>query len=217
VVEVGGPFPAGAVTPAAAVEAAKNGLEYRPRGDGKEWALVRKERRLFIAVSPGAEHSPEMIELAGLLNLVPGRPAYDIAIAGRGGPDPLKFPVPPTTELRVVPRSTAQALAYLSNGVEVPPGHVAAGLVRPMTGPDGRPCDPAAITRGLFAVRVCGGHKPPPDAYVAVHYRGYWYYVDDADRETKATFALMTHLSRLDFNRQSLGGQAPALTLPVGR
>jgi hypothetical protein len=216
-VEVGGPFPAEAVTPAAAVEAAKNGMEYRPRDGGKGWALVRKERRLFVAVSPGAEQSPEMVELAGLLNLVPGRTTYDIALAGRGGPDPLKFPTPPATEVRVVSRSTAQVLAYLSNGVEVPAEHVAAGLARPVTGPDGTPFDPAAITRGLFAVRVCGGHKPPPTAYVAVRYRGYWYYIDDADRETKATFALMTHLSRLDFNRQTLGNPGPTLTLPVGR
>ena len=81
--------------------------------------------------------------------------------------------------------------------------------------------DNAILRRGGqlsdLAVRVCGGHRPPPNAYLAVHYRGYWYYIDDTDRETKATFALMTHLSRLDFNRQSLGGQGPALTLPVGR
>lgn len=216
VVEVGGPFPAEAVT-AAAVEAAKNGLEYRPKDGGKVWALVRKERRLFVAVSPGAEHSPEMIELAGLLNLVPGRSSYDIALVGRGGPDPLRFPTPPATELRVVPRSTAQVLAYLSNGVEVPAEHTAAGLVRSAIGADGGPCDQAAITRGLFAVRDCRGHKPPPTAYLAVPYRGYWYYIDDRDHETKATFALMTHLSRLDFVRQPLGNSGPALTLPVGR
>jgi hypothetical protein len=216
VVEVGGPFPDGAVTPAAAVEAAKNGLEYRPRDD-KGWALVRKERRLYVAVNPGAERSPELLELAGLLNLVPGQQSYDIAFAGRGSPDPLKFPIPPTTELRIVPRSTAQVLTYLSNGVEVPAEHFAAGLVPTPTGPDGKVFDPSAITRGLFAVHVCTGHKPPPTAYVAVHYRGYWYYIDDADRETKATFTLMTHLNRLDFNRQPLNSQGPTLTLPVGR
>src|SRR5262249_7683685 len=44
--EVGGPLPAEAVTAAALVEAAKNGLEYRPRPDGKTWALVRPKQRL---------------------------------------------------------------------------------------------------------------------------------------------------------------------------
>jgi hypothetical protein len=215
VIEVSGPFPADAVSPAAAVEAAKAGLEYRPRDDGKTWALVRKERRLKVAVSPGAENSPELVELAGLLNLVPGRSSYDLVVAGRGGPDPLKFPIPPSAELRVVPRSTAQVMFYLSNGVEVPAEHVAAGLVPPVVGPDGQPFDPTQVTQGLFAVHVCRGHKPPPTAYVAVHYRGYWYFIDDRDRESKATFALVLQLSRLDFARQRVGG--PALTLPIGR
>ena len=50
-------------------------------------------------------------------------------MSNRGGPDPLRFPGPPATELRVVPRSTAQAAYFLSNGVEVPPEHAGAGLV----------------------------------------------------------------------------------------
>ena len=39
--EVSGPLPAEAVSGGAAVEAAKNGLEYRRRDDGKTWVLVR--------------------------------------------------------------------------------------------------------------------------------------------------------------------------------
>lgn len=212
--EVGGPFAADAVTPATALEAAKAGLEYRPRPDGTV-TLVRKERRLGIVVSPGAETSPEMIELTGLLNLVPGRTEYGIVVSGRGTPDPAKFPVPPSTDLRVVPRSTAQVFFFLSNGVEVPAEHLCAGLVRSPVGPDGRPFDPRALTRGVFEVHVSKGHKPPPTAYVAVNYRGYWYSIDDRDPDTKATFALMSQLGRLDFARQRLGG--PTLTLPVGR
>ena len=47
-------------------------------------------------------------------------------------------------------------------------------------------------------------------------YRGYWYYIDDADQPTKTTLALMLQLSRLDFTRRRPGG-GPFLTLPVGR
>jgi hypothetical protein len=73
-----------------------------------------RERRLAVEVSPGAETSPEMVEPEGLLNLVPGQRRYEIAVAAR-------FPSPPPAELHVVPRSTAEALYYLANGVEVPP------------------------------------------------------------------------------------------------
>lgn len=213
---VGGPFPADAVGPTAAVEAARSGLEYRPDAGGRTASLVRRERRLVLAVTPGAEGAPEVAELTRLLNLVSGRRTYDLVIAARGGPDPARFPTPPATEVRVVPRSTSQALFYLSNGVDVPAAHVCAGLVPPMTTPDGRPCDRPEITRGLFAVHTCEGHNPPANAYLAIRYRGYWYYVDDRDRETKATFALMLALSRLDFARQQLGA-GPVLTLPAGR
>jgi hypothetical protein len=91
-----------------------------------------------------------------------------------------------------------------------------AGLVNPVIGPDGQPFDARKITQGLFQIHTCKSHKPPPTAYIAIHYRGYWYYIDDCDAQSKATFSLVLHLSRLDFTRQSLGG-APALTLPVGR
>jgi hypothetical protein len=216
IVELSGPLAAEAVTPAAAVEAAKAGLEYRLRPDGKTWALTRRERRLEVAVSPGAEFSPELTELEGLLNLIPGARSYDLAIAARGNPDPLRFPTMPTTEVRIVPRSTSQVLYYMSNGIEVPVEHIAGGLVHPAIGPDGRAFDSRKITQGLFQIHTCKGHKPPPTAYIAIHYRGYWYYIDDCDADSKATFALVLHLSRLDFSRQSLG-VGPALTLPVGR
>jgi hypothetical protein len=214
---VSGPLPAAAVTAAAAVEAAKAGLEYRRGADGQSWVLVRPERRLTVEVTPGAEAAPELAEVAALLNLVPGQRRYDLVGAARGVPDPARFPGPPSTELRVVTRSTAQVFYYLANGVEVPPEHVCAGLVPPIAGADGYGFDGREITRGLFEVHACAGKRPPPTAFVAIPYRGYWYYIDDRDRESKATFALMLLLSRIDFSRRPPGAAGPVLTLPAGR
>jgi hypothetical protein len=213
--EVGGPFAADAVTAAAAVEAAKNGLQYRPGADGKSWVLVRHERQLVLEVSPGAENSPEMAEIAALLNLVPGQRRYEIVVAARGLPDPARFPTPPSAEVRIVPRSTARVLFYLANGVEVPPEHLRCGLVRPAVDADGNVID-GELTRGLFEVHLARGCKAPRTAYVAVHYRGYWYYIDDRDVQSKATLSLMLGMSRLDFARQRLSA-GPVLTLPAGR
>jgi hypothetical protein len=105
---------------------------------------------------------------------------------------------------------------YLAHGVEVPDEHLRCGAACLPEDGDGHVIEPREVTRGLFEVHACKGHKPPPSAYVAVQYRGYWYYIDDRDQASKATFALMLQLSRLDFARQRLGG-APMLTLPVGR
>lgn len=162
------------------------------------------------------EHArPELAELIGLLNLVPGQRHYEIVVTERGTPDPARFPIPPSAELRVDARSTAQVLFFLANGVEVPPDHLCAGLVPPMVDADGQVLDSREVTRGLFEVHLGYGHKPPRTAFVASKYRGYWYYIDDRDQASKATFALMMQLSRLDFARARPG--APLLTLPVGR
>jgi hypothetical protein len=216
--EVSGPFPPEAVTPAAAVEAAKSGLEYRPREGEKTWGLFRRERRLVVEVSPEAIGSPEVAEITQLLNLVPGQRRYEMVVAARGLNDPLYHPIPPTTDVQVVTRSTAQVFFYLANGVEVPPEHLEAGLVRPPVAADGQVFDGRELTCGLFEVHAARGCKPPPTAYLAVRYRGYWYYIDDRDQASKATLALMVQLARLDFGGPRPGvSRGPALTLPVGR
>lgn len=210
-VEVGGPLPAEAVTAAATVEAAKGGFEYRQREDGR-WSLVRRERRLVLTVTPGSENCELLAELFGLMNLKPGLPRYDILATPKVA-DPALHPSEPSAVVRVSPRATAQVWFFLAQGVEVPDEHYARGLVQPPPG-----VAPTEVTRGLFHVCVCKGHKPPPGAHVAVKYRDYWYYIDDRDLESKATFVLMLQLNRLDFRRQRLGGNGgPTLTLPVGR
>jgi hypothetical protein len=212
---VGGPLPASAITASAVEVAAKDGLEYKPQGDGSSWILVRKEKKLVLQVSPAAADDPVIGELTALLNLSPGLDRYDIVVAGDLA-DPLRFPTAPSDHLRITPRSTAQVYFYLANGVEVPAEHLVAGLARSPIAPDGRPFDPRAITAGLFSVHACRGHKPPPSADVAIKYRDYWYYIDERDQATKTTFALMMQLSRLDFGLQE-ATSGPFLTLPIGR
>jgi hypothetical protein len=213
--EVGGPLSASSVSASALVEAAKNGLEYRPRAGGTSWSLVRKERRLVVDVHPAALGHPVLNELAMLLNLEPGLQRYEIVVAPGIVPDPLMAPSPPHADLEFSTRSTAQVWYYLANGVEVPPEHLAAGVAITPVSPDGVPFDSRAVTEDLFTVHACAAHKAPKSAYVAIRHRGYWYYIDDRDQASKATLALVLGISRLDFARQQPA--APFLTLPVGR
>jgi hypothetical protein len=103
----------------------------------------------------------------------------------------------------------------MANGIEVPVEHLKKGLAVTPVDEAGVVFDLREVTRGLFEVHACKGYKPPANAYVAVAYRGYWFWIDDGDSASKAAFALMLQLSRLDLARQRPGG--PALTLPVGR
>ena len=52
-----GPVPAATVTAAAAVEAAKAGMEYRPSDDGQTWVLIRKENKLRLRVNPRGDRT----------------------------------------------------------------------------------------------------------------------------------------------------------------
>jgi hypothetical protein len=216
-IQVGSPLPADAVTDRGAVEARKNGMEYRRGADGKSWVLVRLERRLVLDVSPGAENSPELTEITELLRLVPGLRRYEVAVGPLLTPDPARCPGPPSDELRIVPRSTAQVLFYLANGVEVPPEHLCAGIVRQPVDGDGRVFEGRELTRGLFEVNVSPGHKRPANAFVAVRRLGYWYYIDNRDQASKATFMLLLQMSRLNFADRSAPNVGPVLTLPAGR
>jgi hypothetical protein len=217
-VPIGVPMPAAAITSAAEVEAAKSGLYYRLQPDGKNYVLGREERQLIVEVAPGGLQAPEVVELNGLLNLLPGLPQYEVIVRGGIELDPMLHPVPPATALTVQLRSTAQVDFYLANGVEVPAEHIHCGLITPALDNDGNIFDPTVIARGLFHVHVCkGGLKPPKCAFVAIRYRGYWYYIDDHDEQTKSTFALMLQLHRLDFGKPLPTRPGPVLTLPAGR
>ena len=212
---LGAPVLAASISPATAVEAAKNSLEYQATGDGSSWILVRKDRKLVLEIHPADIKHPVIKELTSLLNLQPGERRFEIHASGDVA-DPIRFPRPPSRELRITPRSTAQVFFYLANGIDVPLEHVAAGLAPLPLAPDGTPFDTRAITDGLFQVHTCKGRKPPPSAYTAVKYRGYWYYIDDRDQASKATFALVLQLARVDFGVQEPTA-GPFLTLPVGR
>ena len=101
---------------------------------------------------------------------------------------------------------------YLSHAICVPLEHQLAGLVVTTTDEFGDPFDWADVSGDLLRVEF-SKHKPLCSA-VAVKYRGYWFYIDDRDHSSKATFALLMQLFEL---RASGGaGQGPVLTLPIG-
>ncbi len=165
--EVSGPLPAAAVTASAALEAAKDTMEYRPRGDGSSWVLVRKEHKLVLVVNPAAIGHPIMVELEQLLNLEPGQSRYDLIVASDVF-DPLRAPTSPSSVLRLTPRSTVQVYYYLANGVEVPPEHLAAGLIRHLRGSRRR----AGQLAGRHGGTLRGPHLPGTQATASGLCRG---------------------------------------------
>lgn len=116
-------------------------------------------------------------------------------------------------EIVVAGRSLLGVLFFLSHGVEAPPDHVSRGLVTVTTGGDRQELDWSTVTGNLLS--VSSSTTAPSDAFVRIHYRDHWYYIDDSDLQSKATFSLLTYL----FSLQAAGapGSSPLLTVPVAR
>jgi hypothetical protein len=133
--------------------------------------------------------------------------------SSEGEPIPLDTPSFPRKPAQVVlsGRSLLGVMTYLAQHVQVPEAHLRSGLVRITKGPDGKPFDWDKLSGGLFHVR--SGPSEPDRAYLKVEYRGHWFWIDDADLETKGTYTLLAQL----FSLQAASGriQAPVLTIPA--
>jgi hypothetical protein len=210
---LGGPLPAAQITSASVVEAAKNGYQWVPDDKGDAMVLVKKARQPVLYLDPAALDFADVREFVRVFKLAPGRDKYPITVdtvgpfeARRGGDG---FDV-----LDLETRSLLQAMYFVSHGVQIPPGHVERRIARVTLDRDGQPFDWSRVTDGLFRVSAAAGEAPPPNAHVAIFYQGYWFYIDEADLETKSTFSLLMELSRLELQGKSA---EPVFALPLGR
>jgi hypothetical protein len=144
--------------------------------------------------------------------LPPGAPFYEVEVAPGGQ---LRAAHRPEQQSRMTltTRSLLEVMYYLSHAVSVPDEHLKKGLVAVTHNADGSAFDWGQVTGDLFRVQVCK-HKPKRAA-VAIHYRGYWFWIDDADVASKTTLALFRELTRL--RKVGAAEGQPLLTLPVGR
>lgn len=209
----GSPLPAASITAGDVIEAAKSGFEYRRDSNGKTWSLIRKTQQPVLRISPEAVNSPEWLIVTQIFKLKPGLNKYDITQEALS-PFPVTYPAEGVGKLDLETRSMLQTLFFVSHGVDVPGEHLAQGLAKRTYDKTGNPFDWNKITTGLFTVFHKSGSERPASARVAIPYRGYWFYIDEADQDTKATFSLLVELSRLELN--SKAGASPVLTLPVG-
>jgi hypothetical protein len=114
--------------------------------------------------------------------------------------------------LRTRLRSVLGAMFFLSQGVEVPPAHEAAGLVTVTKDAGGTRFDWQQVLDDNFHVRW--SEAEPAEAAVKVKHRGHWYFIADNDLESKSTFMLLIQLFNMQAGRGALPG--PILTIPAG-
>jgi hypothetical protein len=233
---VGGTVPGASVTPRDLVEAAKVNHELKPDDeldspDGKEddkdakplapkrdpravpWSLTKKKETPYLYVSPEAAASPDWLEFCQVFKIKPGEKKYEIEVT-KLTPFPIAYPAEGVKVLDLETRSLLQVLYFISHGVQVPREHACAGVARITHDLDGSVFDYDRVLGGLFKVCSVKCKHRPPHAAVAIPYLDYWYYIDERDHESRATFALVLHMSRIEVG-QAAGGSAPILTLPL--
>ena len=116
--------------------------------------------------------------------------------------------------INITTRPILSAMFYLGQSIDLPDeirdsGVVHSGLAEEE---EGEPFDWSVVHDELFRVNVA--REQPEDAYVAVQYDGYWYYIDDTDVDSKETLTMLSVVLTLKAGGEGRSG--PILTLPVG-
>ncbi len=107
----------------------------------------------------------------------------------------------------IVPRSTLDLIEILRAAIEVPEEHAGAGLTinYPPIGLAGQ------------GIRIMSATERPKKMSLAVRYRGYWFYIDEADQRTKAFIRVLRAFWSVSIAAAGDQRAAPVLTIPVSR
>jgi hypothetical protein len=110
-------------------------------------------------------------------------------------------------ELAILTRSLLHIMNTMAAQVDVPAGDIAEGRATP-----GFTAGTPALPEQRL-VRIRNSKEKPGDAYVAVHYRNSWFWIDDRDLKTKRAFAFMMALFTLSDTAER--DNLPLITIPA--
>ena len=112
-------------------------------------------------------------------------------------------------EITIKLRSLLTLMGFLSHGIEVPAIHKQEKFVE-------HNIETANIENNDFFVplHISSSAEEPDNAFVAIEYQGYWFYIKHSDHISKQAFGLLTYLYMLQAP-QAPGG-VPLITIPAG-
>ncbi len=196
------------------LEAAKAGFEFRRDEKKDVWTLIKKRQSPHLYIDAKHLQDSDLKIFCQAFKLKPGLTRYDL-VAGKSYPYLADAPKEGLTYLDLESRSLLQVLFFLSHAVQVPHEHARTGQAPMTLEHDGCVFDWRSVHDGFFQVSHTKCRQRPKNAHVAIQYEGYWFYIDTRDRDTKATFALVMELARLELAGKSAEA-GPILTLPIG-
>ncbi len=199
-VVVAPPLPESQVNASQMLAALQHGLEVQRRPEDQKIVFLREVDTATLYVSRDAE---DRATLLNYLKLDPQGTVFNIKLESKldGEVD--------HDHLTLRTRSLLHGMAFLSQGVRVPPQHLADG-----TAASGWPHPSVTPVPMDDIFQVWYSAKRPDNASVAVRHRGYWFYMRDDDIQSKNMFFLIVEAFRLALEHSS--DQSPVLTIPVG-
>jgi len=201
-------LPASAITGEAALAAVREG--YALRRVGEDYVLRTGRLVMQLTVTGDARRSAEWAEICQLLRIDTQAAQYEIEVGVSPISEHRQGDLP--TTITIEPRSLMGTLFLLSHAVQAPREHRDAGIVTVTRDAQGLEIDWAEVS--FNRLQVHSQRLPPSNAAVAVKYRGYWFYIQDDDRNSKSTFMLLNYLFALQAGEAQTKG--PVLTLPIG-
>jgi hypothetical protein len=113
-------------------------------------------------------------------------------------------------ELAILSRSILEIIIDLGSYIEVPNVHVEEKRVNPTNMEENSATGPSSPL-----IRIHNSKEKPADAFVAVPYHGYWFWIDDRDLPSKRMFSFLMFIFTLVEKTGSKEG-APIVTIPAG-
>jgi len=112
-------------------------------------------------------------------------------------------------EITIKLRSLLTLMGFLSRGVEVPTIHMQEKFVEHNT-------EVASIENNDFFVplHISSSAEEPDNAFVAIEYQDYWFYIEHSDHISKQAFGLLTYLYMLQAPQAP--SSVPLITIPAG-
>ena len=181
--------------------------------DNDLWQTHQYEKNMALRFSPASDNSPDAQRLRKLLNLegLYNFPMVDAEMVNAEKPRGILGQAPGAldpnitwAEIGLRGRSMMEIMQVASKKVQMPEEEVARGV--------------AVVDANQGVARDIGlvikSSKSEPDSMLRTNYRGYWFYIDDRDMESRKQFALLNALFAVIGG--TVPGANPIMTIPVG-
>jgi hypothetical protein len=156
---------------------------------------------LVIRANLSAAEEDAVLEVAKILRLDPAKREFSVVYGSVGAND---------SQIALLTRSMLEVLVDISSVIAVPEADVMERRVTPTREPDPGPGGPVPPL-----IRIASSVDRPTDAFVAVPYRGHWFWIDDRDVASKHLLSSLMFL--FTFVQTASKDATPILTIPTTR